>query len=123
MHQDKRILQIRQGKGSKIGLCPSATAPLHWVQRYLEEVRPRLELKSEEQTAFLTGCGEGLHPNALSYLVRKNFRAADVAKGGAHLLQHTCATHLLEGGADIRYIQKLLGHASLETTAIYTAMN
>ena len=123
LHRDKRILHIRQGKGAKDRLVPVGHRALHWVARYLDEVRPRLELKSTVQTVFLTGYGEGFHPNALGYLVRKHFRAAGITKGGAHLLRHTCATHLLEGGADIRYIQKLLGHASLETTAIYTEMN
>jgi integrase/recombinase XerD len=75
------------------------------------------------QTVFLTGYGEGFHPNALGSLIRKYIRAADIAKVSAHLLRHTCAARLLDGGADIRYIQKLLGHASLETTATYTEMN
>jgi len=70
--------------------------------------------------------GEGFHPNApnaLGYLICKYLRAAGVEKGGTHLPRHSCAAHLQEGGADIRYIQKLLGHASLETTTIYTEMS
>ena len=123
LHLEKRIVHIRQGKGAKDRLVPFGQRTLHWMNRYLEEVRPRLELKSGEQSVFLTGYGEGFHPNALGHLVRKQFRAAGIAKGGAHLLRHTCATHLHQGGADIRFVQKLLGHASLETTAIYTEMN
>jgi len=46
-----------------------------------------------------------------------------IGKGSCHMLRHTCATHMLEGGADIRYIQQLLGHGNLETTAIYTEVN
>lgn len=63
-----------------------------------------------------------LPPTPLGYQVQRGLPAG-IAKGSTHLLRHTCATHLLEGGADIRYIQKLLGHASLEITAIYTEMS
>ncbi|MFT6242822.1 MAG: integrase/recombinase XerD [Akkermansiaceae bacterium] len=55
--------------------------------------------------------------------MRKYFRTADIAKGGAHILRHGCPTHLHDRGADIRFIQKLLSHASLEMTAICTEMN
>ena len=61
--------------------------------------------------------------NITFYNLHKLLRKAGIEKGGPHLIRHTCAQHLLEGGADIRYIQKLLGHASLETTAIYTEMS
>jgi integrase/recombinase XerD len=61
--------------------------------------------------------------DALGYLIAIYLHCGGVTKGGAHIIRHTCATHLLESGADIRFIQKLLGHASLETTAIYTEMN
>lgn len=69
------------------------------------------------------GYGDGFHPNALGYLIQQYLRAAGITQGGSHLLRHTCATHLLEGGADIRYSQKLLGNASLETTVICTEMS
>jgi len=123
IQQSKKTLLVRQGKGKKDRIVPVGERAMHWLEKYLDEVRPKLELRLETQAAFLTGYGEAFHPNALGYLIRKHLRAADIAKGGAHLLRHSCATHMLEGGADIRYIQKLLGHASLETTAIYTEMN
>jgi len=123
LHLETRTLHVREGKGGKDRLVPLGERTRHWLLRYLEETRPRLELDPGVRTVFLTGYGEGFHSVALGAAIRKYLRAADVAKGGAHLLRHTCATHLLEGGADIRYIQKLLGHASLETTAIYTEMS
>ena len=57
-------------------------------------------------------------------MVTKFIKAADIDRtGSCHLIRHTCATHMLEGGADIRYIQQLLGHEKLETTAIYTEVS
>jgi integrase/recombinase XerD len=123
IHHTRKTLHIRNGKGNKDRIVPIGDRAMHWLTRYLDEVRPRLELDSGEKTFFLTGYGGGFHPNALGRLIRKHLRASGVAKGGAHLLRHTCALHLLDGGADIRYIQKFLGHASLETTAIYTEMS
>ena len=122
-HREAATLRVRLGKGKKDRIVPVGSRALHWCERYLEEVRPRLQIEHSVGTLFLTGYGEGFHPNALGYLIAKTMRAADIEKGGAHLIRHTCAQHLLDGGADIRYIQKLLGHASLETTAIYTEMS
>ena len=122
-NREAMTLRVRLGKGKKDRVVPVGARALHWCERYLEEVRPRLEIAANVPTLFLTGYGEGFHPNALGYLVHKYLRAAGIEKGGPHLVRHTCAQHLLEGGADIRYIQKLLGHASLETTAIYTEMS
>lgn len=123
LNREAATLRVRLGKGKKDRILPVGARALHWCERYIEEVRPRLEINSSEPILFLTGYGTGFHPNALGYLIAKTMRAAEIDRGGAHLLRHTCAQHLLEGGADIRYIQKLLGHASLETTAIYTEMS
>lgn len=116
-------LHIRLAKGRKDRIVPVGSSAMYWCQRYLKEVRPALLISQQITALFLTGYGDAFHPNALGALITRYMRAAGIEKGGSHLLRHTCATHMLEGGADIRYIQKLLGHACLDTTAIYTEMN
>ena len=110
-----------RGKGNKDRVVPFGSRALHWVSRYLYEVRPLLTQKPDEPALFLTGYGDRFNPEVIGRKVSKFIRQADINRiGGPHLLRHTCATHMLEGGADIRFIQQLLGHEKLETTAIYT---
>ena len=124
LNRERHTLQIRQGKGHKDRVVPVGHRALAWLERYLEEVRPRLALSAHQPTLFLTSYGEAFNPDVLSRMVSKFIKKADIDRpGSCHLLRHTCATHMLEGGADIRFIQQLLGHEKLETTAIYTQVS
>ena len=112
---------MRQGKGGKDRVVPLGARALAWIDRYLSETRPHLCADARVPALFLTGYGEAFSPNVLSHAVTGWMRLAGLSgRGSCHLLRHTCATHMLEGGADVRYIQQLLGHESLDTTAIYT---
>jgi len=122
LNPTRRTLTVRRGKGGKDRVVPVGAQALVWVNRYLSEVRPRLCLNAREQALFLTGFGGGFCPTVVSAMV-SGWLEKIGCKGSCHLLRHTCATHMLEGGADIRYIQQLLGHESLETTAIYTEVS
>ena len=119
VNPERGTLTVRKGKGKKDRVVPLGARAASWIARYLREVRPRLVLDSREPTLLLTAYGAAFNPDVVSGMV-----AAWVRKigrtGSCHMLRHTCATHMLEGGADIRYIQQLLGHEKLETTAIYT---
>jgi integrase/recombinase XerD len=112
---------VRQGKGNKDRVVPLGPRAAAWAERYAREVRPRLLLDARTAALFLTGYGGPFNPDVFSRMVSGWMEKAGLAKrGSCHLLRHTCATHMLEGGADIRFIQQQLGHEKLETTAIYT---
>ena len=121
-HAARRTLTVRRGKGHKDRLVPVGARAIHWLERYLAEVRPRLCLDTRETALFLTGYGGPFNPDVLSRMVRDWMKSLGI-KGSCHLLRPTCATHMLEGGADIRFIQQLLGHAKLDTTALYAEVS
>jgi integrase/recombinase XerD len=124
LNRERQTLQIRQAKHHKDRVVPVGNRALHWLERYLEESRPRLALDAHQPALFLTSYGEAFNPDVLSRMVTRFIKKAEIERqGSCHLLRHSCATHMLEGGADIRFIQQLLGHEKLETTAIYTQVS
>ena len=121
LDRSRGTLHVREGKGKKDRLLPMGERALAWLEAYLARARPKLESGHDEGEVFLTEHGEAISPHHLTDLVRRYFRRAGITKrGGCHLLRHTMATLMLDGGADIRFIQEMLGHASLETTQVYT---
>jgi integrase/recombinase XerD len=115
---------IRQGKGRRDRYVPMGASALHWVQRYCAEVRPMLTSQVQDTTSswtvFLTDYGEPFEQNRLSGMVAGHLRRIGIEHGSCHALRHACATHMLEAGAELRFIQVLLGHADITTTQIYT---
>jgi len=114
-------ITVRQGKGGKDRVVPIGDRAAAWLGKYVDEVRPSLSREPDDGTLFLTDYGERFEKNRLGDLVRRYLEWGGVkAPGSCHLLRHACATHMLENGADIRFIQALLGHADLSSTQIYT---
>ena len=120
----RAVLFVNQGKGHKDRYVPVGRRALFWLRRYLDAAWPVLVASPSEQAVFLSAYGEGMSRGSLGNRVKKLLVDAGVNRpGGCHLFRHSCATHLLEGGADIRFIQQILGHAKLETTAVYTQVS
>lgn len=121
LDRERGLLAVRKGKGGKDRVVPIGERALYWLGLYLEKTRPLLETPQSERALFLSGYGERLSAGYIGNWVRRVIDAAGIARtGSCHLLRHSCATHMLENGADIRFIQQLLGHARLDTTQIYT---
>lgn len=115
------LVTIREGKGRRDRVVPIGERALFWIEKYLTETRPTVVKQPDASVAFLTATGQPFTPNHLSWLARRYVRGSGVGKNGAcHIFRHTMATLMLEGGADIRYIQAMLGHVRLDTTKIYT---
>jgi integrase/recombinase XerD len=126
---DRGTLMVRQGKGRKDRMVPIGERALAWTQKYREDVRGDFASGSDAVggdggTLFLTTLGEAFAPGRMTQLVRGYVTAADLGKrGSCHLFRHSMATLMLENGADIRFIQAMLGHAELSTTQIYTQVS
>lgn len=109
------------GKGSKERLVPIGRGAIGAVAIYLRELRPRLERGAGKGALFLNARGEPLSRMGAWKILRKYVERVGIAKVvSPHTLRHSFATHLLEGGADLRAVQEMLGHADISTTQIYT---
>jgi integrase/recombinase XerD len=121
---DRGTLLIRQGKGKKDRFVPIGDRAVAWLQKYIREARPQLAMEPDTGTLFLAHNGEDIGRDMLTMTARSYVLKSKVGKAGAcHLFRHTMATLMLEGGADIRFIQEMLGHARLDTTQIYTQVS
>ena len=127
---NRGTLFVRLGKGAKDRVVPIGERACRWVERYVFEVRPDLVDVDDDGTLFLAKHGQGMQAKQLSVIVRGAIERANLERfqdthpnAACHLLRHACATHMLENGADIRYIQALLGHADLSTTEVYTRVS
>ena len=117
----RKTLFVRQGKGGKDRLLPIGERALVWIDRYLAEVRSTLVIDRDEQTLFLSDYGEAFGITNLGNKVKRYLESADIhVTGSCHLLRHAMATHMLENGADMRYLQAMLGHSDVRATQIYT---
>jgi len=124
LDRERGTLSIWQGKGKKDRIVPIGERAVAWIGKYLREARPRLASDPDDGTLFVSVEGGPFHPDRLSALVREYVEAANLGKRGAcHMFRHTMATLMLEGGADIRYIQQMLGHADLQSTQVYTQVS
>jgi integrase/recombinase XerD len=123
LDRSRGTLIIRQGKGRKDRVVPIGERALHWIDRYLGEVRPHLASASEAgSVVFLMQNGKPFTPIQLWRRVH-DYVSVIGKPGACHLFRHSMATLMLENGADIRYIQEILGHAQLSTTQIYTRVS
>ncbi len=124
MDIERGTIMVRQGKGKKDRMIPIGARALLWVQKYIDEARPQLAIEPDSGVLFLTNLGEAFTPSRMTQMVRNYVLAADINKrGSCHLFRHTMATLMLENGADIRFIQAMLGHVKLDTTQIYTQVS
>jgi integrase/recombinase XerD len=121
---DRGTVFVRSGKGNKDRYVPIGERALFWLRLYLDLARPHLANPAAGDELFLSTAGTPICRDWLSRRVRRYLHAAGIDKNGScHLLRHTVATLMLEGGADIRYVAEMLGHARLETTQRYTRVS
>jgi integrase/recombinase XerC/integrase/recombinase XerD len=117
---DSEVLRVT-GKGSKTRIVPMGEPAQRALDRYLRQARPALANDRAEPALFLSRRGRRLSPSDVRRRLDRWVREAAVAGHvSPHTLRHSFATHLLEGGADLRSIQELLGHSSVSTTQVYT---
>lgn len=120
------LVTVRQGKGKKDRIVPVGRVAADYAGEYLERVRPILLARSQGnrrpvECLFLNNCGGQLTTDVLRRIIRRHAKAAGLGQTvSTHSLRHACATEMLRGGASVRHVQELLGHASLTTTQIYT---
>src|SRR5439155_18031594 len=115
LDQEGGTVRVRNGKGGRDRIVPIGTHALTALRRYLRQARPGLVATPKQPALFVAAITRRrLSVKTLNLIVRKYADAACLGKRVTpHVLRHTCATHLLQGGADVRHVQLILGHASV----------
>ena len=121
---ERGTLMVLQGKGKKDRMIAIGDRALAWVARYRDEVRPELAVAGDDGTLFLTVTGQAFSDNRMTQMVRNHGCAAGLGNiDSCHLFRHAMAPQMLENGADVRFIQAMLGHADIKTTQVYTRVS
>jgi len=121
LHLDQARAQVR-GKGDKERIVPLGRRAVQAIEEYVKHARPVLARTGMQRALFLSVRGHALTRQWVWEMVRKAARDSDSSarKASPHMLRHSCATHMVEHGADLRSVQRLLGHADIATTQVYT---
>jgi integrase/recombinase XerD len=118
------VANVHAGKGNKDRVVPIGERALRWLQRYIDDVRPHYLFGEAQPALWLNYAGLRVGQNYVGHIVRNYILRSKIAKtGSCHLFRHTVATLMLENGADIRFIQAMLGHANLQSTQVYTRVS
>jgi integrase/recombinase XerD len=116
----RQSIQV-MGKGSKERIVLLGDLAIDALERYVHEARPQLERESSSEALFLSHLGKSLSVRGFHLILQSRLAEAGITRHVTpHTIRHSFATHLLEGGADLRIVQELLGHASVSTTQVYT---
>jgi integrase/recombinase XerD len=117
------FLIVREGKNRKDRAVPIGASVCALLHTYIVGVRKDWLGADRDRHLFLNRFGRGMGPNAIWHVVHKYSRAANIDRAvSTHTFRHSCATHMLRAGAPIRHLQEMLGHASIETTQVYTRL-
>ena len=112
------------GKGQKERIIPIGAMAIKAIEKYLKESRPKLANENSRDFLFLNHRGKPFSRMGLWKILRKYVILAGIKKKvSPHTIRHSFATHLLDGGADLRAVQEMLGHADISTTQIYTHLD
>jgi integrase/recombinase XerD len=118
------LVMIRRGKGDKDRFVPIGERALKWIAKYVSDVRPIHIKNQSDGPLFVSYRGGPLKPDSVSKITKHYIGEANLGKqGSCHTFRHTSTTLMLEGGADVRYVQEMLGHAELSSTQIYTKVS
>jgi len=117
-----KVLHVRKGKSKRQRVVPIGKNAARYLKEYLDHIRPRYAKKNpKERKLFLGNSGLPVTGNTIRTALFHYKKAAGISKTASpHSFRRSCATHLLQQGADIRYVQKLLGHKHIKTTQLYT---
>jgi len=121
---DRKLIFVREGKGKRDRYVPVGQRATEWLARYIREARPAPAEAAFTETVFLSRHGRPLNRDHLTWIARQHVAKAKLGRTGAcHLFRHTMATLMHQNGADIRFVQEILGHADIRTTQIYTQVS